>query len=316
MERPGSADPNGEKVAERTWDCPCHAWHLGSLRRSIVSGEPKCRPSPSVPYANGAWRARDLPETALHATSPRLTPRPSTASLTCVTVWEREVVQGVVNPPRIDGMQALRLSYLRSSIIPSRVRCARCVPEASTGGHRPAAKLQVSRPTRQLGYDPSQGGSAGSNPVGATIQHQHNTAADLDERRSEAALCIRPGPVKSGCGRASVPYSCPRFVPVMGAGVRRKARLLASLWRGQGPGTRVPTAPADLNASVRVRSGLPLCGLAFPHPWGRALSRGRRRTGPLVGLWLMTERIVRRRPGRRFGVGSHAPIRAPRVGSA
>ena len=103
MERPGSADPNGERVAERTWDCPCHVWHLGSLRRSIVSGEPKCRPSPSVPYANGAWRARDLPETALHATSPRLTPRPSTASLTCVTVWEREVVQGVVNPPHIDG---------------------------------------------------------------------------------------------------------------------------------------------------------------------------------------------------------------------
>jgi hypothetical protein len=41
MERPGSADPNGEKVAERTWDCPCHAWHLGLLRQSIVSGEPK-----------------------------------------------------------------------------------------------------------------------------------------------------------------------------------------------------------------------------------------------------------------------------------
>jgi hypothetical protein len=47
--------------------------------------------------------ARDLPETALRATSPRLTPRPSTASLTCVTVWAREVLQGVVNPPRIDG---------------------------------------------------------------------------------------------------------------------------------------------------------------------------------------------------------------------
>lgn len=27
MERPGSADPNGEKVAERTWDCPGH--HVG-----------------------------------------------------------------------------------------------------------------------------------------------------------------------------------------------------------------------------------------------------------------------------------------------
>jgi hypothetical protein len=28
-----------------------------------------------------------------------------------------------------------------------------------------------------------------------------------------------------------VPYSCPRFVPVTGTGVRRKARLIASLWR-------------------------------------------------------------------------------------
>src|SRR5215211_6482820 len=190
MERPGSADPNGEKVAERTWDCPCHAWHLGSLRRSIVSGESKCRPSPSVPYANGAWRARDLPETALHAPSPRLTPRPSTASLTCVTVWEREVVEGVVNPPRIDGMQALRLSYLRSSIIPSRVRCARCVPAASTGGHRPAAKLQVSRPTRQLGYDPSQGGSAGSNPVGATTVIDHD---ELRRRLDQLVTAGAPG---------------------------------------------------------------------------------------------------------------------------
>src|SRR5687767_14933308 len=113
MERLGSADPNGEKVAERTWDCPCHApargwlhpelssytrsdgsnelsaavlvlplpdlvaiacllthavtssagwmvavdaslaWRLGSLKRSIVSGDPKCQPSPSVPEANG-----------------------------------------------------------------------------------------------------------------------------------------------------------------------------------------------------------------------------------------------------------------------
>jgi hypothetical protein len=38
---------------------------------------------------------------------------------------------------------------------------------------------------------PSQGGSAGSNPVGATTEHQHNTAADLYERRSAAALYVR-----------------------------------------------------------------------------------------------------------------------------
>jgi hypothetical protein len=45
---------------------------------------------------------------------------------------------------------------------------------------RQVAKLQVSGPACQLGYDPSQGGSAGSNPVGATSKHQHNTAVDLD----------------------------------------------------------------------------------------------------------------------------------------
>jgi hypothetical protein len=49
------------------------------------------------------------------------------------------------------------------------------------GDRELAVKLQVSRPTRQLGYDPSQGGSAGSNPVGATIHHQHITASDLDK---------------------------------------------------------------------------------------------------------------------------------------
>jgi hypothetical protein len=47
--------------------------------------------------------ARDLPETALHVASPRLTTQPSTAALTCAIVWAHEVVRGVVNLPRIDG---------------------------------------------------------------------------------------------------------------------------------------------------------------------------------------------------------------------
>jgi hypothetical protein len=55
----------------------------------------------------------------------------------------------------------------------------------------------------------SQGGSAGSNPVGATIQHQYHTASDLDEGRSGAVLRVRRRPVRSGCGRASVPHLCP-----------------------------------------------------------------------------------------------------------
>jgi hypothetical protein len=75
---------------------------------------------------------------------------------------------------------------------------------------RQAAKLQVSRATRQRAPAPSQGGSAGSNPVGATNHHQHNTAADQQKRRSAAGLCVRPSPVRSGCGRVSVPHSCPR----------------------------------------------------------------------------------------------------------
>ena len=44
---------------------------------------------------------------------------------------------------------------------------------------RQVAKLQISPSGRQLAPAPSQGGSAGSNPVGATTEHQHNTAADL-----------------------------------------------------------------------------------------------------------------------------------------
>ena len=59
------------------------------------------------------------------------------------------------------------------------------------------AKLQVSRPTRQPGNEPSQGGSAGSNPVGATTEDQYNTAVDQQERRSAAVLCVRRRPVRS-----------------------------------------------------------------------------------------------------------------------
>jgi hypothetical protein len=47
--------------------------------------------------------ARDLPETALHATSRRPTTQPSAAPFTCAIVWEREVLQGAVNHRRIDG---------------------------------------------------------------------------------------------------------------------------------------------------------------------------------------------------------------------
>jgi hypothetical protein len=47
--------------------------------------------------------ARNLPETALSATSRRPTTQPSAASQTWTVVWSGAVVHGVVNHPRIDG---------------------------------------------------------------------------------------------------------------------------------------------------------------------------------------------------------------------
>jgi hypothetical protein len=46
---------------------------------------------------------RDLPETALHATSRNPTPRSSAAPFTWAVVWPREVLRGGVNHPHIDG---------------------------------------------------------------------------------------------------------------------------------------------------------------------------------------------------------------------
>jgi hypothetical protein len=49
--------------------------------------------------------ARDLPETALHVTSRRLTTRSLAAPFTCSVAWVGEVVHGDVNQPSINGMQ-------------------------------------------------------------------------------------------------------------------------------------------------------------------------------------------------------------------
>src|SRR5215211_9372792 len=56
-----------------------------------------------VPWTPCRPLARDLPETTLHVTSRRLTTRHSTASLTSVVVWTREVLAGIVNSPSIYG---------------------------------------------------------------------------------------------------------------------------------------------------------------------------------------------------------------------
>jgi hypothetical protein len=47
--------------------------------------------------------ARDLPEAALHAASPRLRTQASTEPLTCSDMRPCEALHGHVNYPRIDG---------------------------------------------------------------------------------------------------------------------------------------------------------------------------------------------------------------------
>jgi hypothetical protein len=107
--------------------------------------------------------------------------------------------------PSIDGIQGVRGSCLLSFTTPCRGALCPMRARGLDGGHRLAAKLQVSRPTRQPVPDPSQGGSAGSNPVGATsrefgITEGLATAADsntgLEEGSSRGFLGTHHGEPK------------------------------------------------------------------------------------------------------------------------
>ena len=114
-----------------------------------------------------------LPETLqqLRHAQPHPVPRPNLASTSCLRCCLGPSGTGrCCEPPEHRWHARVRASWPLSPTTPSRVRCARCVPAASTGDRGLAAKLQVSRPTRDQAAGPSQGGSAGSNPVGATIR--------------------------------------------------------------------------------------------------------------------------------------------------
>ena len=82
--------------------------------------------------------------------------------------------------------------------------------------------------------------------ISTTNDHQCNTAADQQERRSAAVVCVRPSPVRSGCRRASVSNACPHLI---GNGVQGHSKASgepgAVHWRrdphvGASPGTREP----------------------------------------------------------------------------
>jgi hypothetical protein len=72
--------------------------------QSEVAGLRTMAPA-SMPWTAVQGLARDLPETALHATSRHPTPRSPAAPFTWAVVWPQEGVHGGVNSPHIDGMQ-------------------------------------------------------------------------------------------------------------------------------------------------------------------------------------------------------------------
>jgi len=92
-----------------------------------------------------AWRARNLPETALHVTSRRPTTRPSAAPVTCSVAWVDEAAHGDLNHPHINGMQGVRGSNPLSSTPGQWPSSASTAPDSPASGSRWAA-IYVARP--------------------------------------------------------------------------------------------------------------------------------------------------------------------------
>jgi hypothetical protein len=136
-------------------------------------------------------RAADAQQ--LCSTNPHEPPRASPPGLVQWPATRGFVVEVMVGIPR---WHARGQGFMRPQLhSPSRVRCARCVPAAWTGAYALAANLQISRPARQRAPAPSQGGSAGSNPVGATRTPARSCrAAPSGDRPALRANPAPPGP--------------------------------------------------------------------------------------------------------------------------
>ena len=177
-----------------------------------------------------ARRARNLPETALRVTAPRPTSRLSTSAFHlrgCLVTWgaarRRE-------PPAHRWRARVRGSCLLSSITRSRGALCPMRARALAGDRELAVKLQVSRPARQRAPAPSQGGSAGSNPVGATTTSPTRPPTCRNEGQGPCCVSdqVRPGPAVGGylCPiRARVPWppTRPSWAVIWGLDQSRQA---------------------------------------------------------------------------------------------
>jgi hypothetical protein len=112
-----------------------------------------------VPETTSRGLARDLPETALRAASPRHTTQPSTTPLACGIVWVREASHGIANHPHINGMQGVRGSNPLSSTPGQRPDSASTTLESLASGSRWAAiSSGAADPASDTGSDAARRG--------------------------------------------------------------------------------------------------------------------------------------------------------------
>jgi hypothetical protein len=138
--------------------------------------------------------ARDLPETVLHVTSRRPTTQPSAAPFTCTTACGREVLCGVVNHRRIDGMQGVRGSTPLSSTRPAQRRVpgsgssvSRSHVGTDLGGCSPRRSTAASR------WAPTHGRSTTSaGAVGRARRRARGRSASASRARAESPAEASP----------------------------------------------------------------------------------------------------------------------------
>jgi hypothetical protein len=168
--------------------------------------------------------ARDLPETALHAASRRLTTRPSAAPYTRSVAWVGEALHRDVNHPHINGMQGVRgsnpLSSTRHTLSAGHLeRFPLCVEDAlAVSGN---SSLDVFLGRRSPPGAPRTLRGRPSGPKGCSASRCATAPAGCPRPRRP----LRPlGPGTAGRPRPAPP--CARPVNPGGGG------------RGRAPGTR------------------------------------------------------------------------------
>jgi hypothetical protein len=149
--------------------------------------------------------ARDLPETAQHATSRRPTSRSSAPPFNCSVAWVGEVVDGDVNHPSINGMQGVRGSN----------------PLSSTTIYQRKRPDQLPQQPGQPQQNPNPAGSQVRQAFRQAIRERRHLAGDLRCAIPAAGHVPEPLPASSTTGPLDRRYGPRAGYPVAGAWAAR-----------------------------------------------------------------------------------------------